>query len=176
MEIAQAYGQAPRPARSVAFLWVSGEEKGLLGSEWFTGHMTLPEGYKIIADINMDMVSRNDPKMISIHPSSKHEGYNTLIPDAVEACKIEGVEVKWDADEFYARTDSYNFAKKGVPIIFFFSGLHADYHQPTDDVSKADFEKAARIARSAFRLGYKTAQATDVPKRLGITKDGAAAQ
>ncbi len=176
LEVAQAYGQSPRPARSVAFLWVSGEEKGLLGSEWFTGHMTIPEGYKIVADINMDMVSRNDGKTISIHPSNKHSGYNTLVPNAAEACKVEGVKVMWDADQFYGRTDSYNFARKGIPIVFFFSGLHPDYHQPTDDVAKADFEKAARIARAAFRLGWHTAQAGDPPKMTGPQEQGDAAQ
>src|SRR5690606_19620154 len=61
LEIAQAFGEGPRPRRSVAFLWVSGEEKGLLGSKWWSEHMTLPEGFEIVANINMDMVSRNDP-------------------------------------------------------------------------------------------------------------------
>ncbi len=69
LEIAQAFGQGPRPARSVAFLWVSGEEKGLLGSHWFADHMNLPAGHKIVADINLDMVSRNDPKKIGVTPS-----------------------------------------------------------------------------------------------------------
>ena len=68
--------------RSVAFLWVSGEEKGLLGSQWFSDHISLPEGYKIVADINLDMVSRNDGKSIGITPSDKHADYSTLIPAA----------------------------------------------------------------------------------------------
>src|SRR5262249_10946177 len=90
----------------------------------------------------------------------------TLITGAQETLKAEGVEPLFNADEFYARTDSYNFAKKGIPIVFFFSGVHADYHRPTDDFEKADFEKAAKIARAAYRLGYQVAQAPDVPKKI----------
>ena len=64
LEIAEAFGDGPKPARSIAMLWVSGEEKGLLGSQWFADHISLPEGYKIVADINIDMVSRNNGKSI----------------------------------------------------------------------------------------------------------------
>jgi Peptidase family M28 len=166
LEIAQAFGQGPRPARSVAFLWVAGEEKGLLGSRWFADHMNLPADHKIVADINLDMVSRNDPKKIGVTPSPKHGDYNTLVPAAQSSCKTEGIEVVFDADEFYLRTDSYSFASKGIPVIFFFSGIHADYHRPTDDIEKADLEKAARIARAAYRLGWQVAQGPDAPKKI----------
>lgn len=166
LEIAEAFGDADRPARSVAFLWVSGEEKGLLGSAYFSDHVSLPEGYKIVADINLDMVSRNDGKQVGITPSDKHPDYSTLIPAAQAHLKAEGMEGQFNSDEFYARTDSYNFARKGIPIIFFFSGVHDDYHKPTDDVEKADFEKAARIARAAFRLGWEMAQASEAPKKI----------
>ena len=67
---------------------------------------------------------------------------------------------------FYRRTDSYSFASKGIPIIFFFSGIHADYHRPTDDIEKADLEKAARIARAAYRLGWQAAQGREAPKKI----------
>ena len=166
LEIAQAFGQGPRPARSVAFLWVAGEEKGLLGSHWFADHMNLPADYKIVADINLDMVSRNDPKKIGVTPSPKHGDYNTLIPAAQSSCQAEGIEVVFDADQFYFRTDSYSFASKGIPVIFFFSGIHADYHRPTDDIEKADTEKAARIGRAAYRLGWQVAQGAEAPKKI----------
>ncbi|MFO0957365.1 MAG: M20/M25/M40 family metallo-hydrolase [Isosphaeraceae bacterium] len=166
LELAEAYGKAPRPARSVAFLWVSGEEKGLWGSQWYSNHMTVPEGYKIVADINIDMVSRNDPTKVGITPSPKHKDYNTLIPAAQAACEAEGMEAQFNADSYYARTDSYNFAAKGIPIIFFFTGEHADYHKPTDDYEKADIEKAARIGRTAFRLGWQAAQADEAPHKI----------
>jgi hypothetical protein len=172
LEIAQAFGQGPRPARSVAFLWVSGEEKGLLGSRWFADHMNLPPDHKIVADINLDMVSRNDPKKIGVTPSPKHGDYNSLVPAAQSSCQAEGMEVVFDADEFYFRTDSYSFAGKGIPVIFFFSGIHADYHQPTDDIEKADLEKAARIARAAYRLGWQVAQGPEAPKKIKDTSKG----
>ncbi len=166
LEIAEAFGDGPRPARSIAFLWVSGEEKGLLGSQWFSDHVSLPQDFKIVADINLDMVSRNDAKSIGITPSDKHADYSTLIPVAMAAAKEEGLTTKFDADQFYFRTDSYHFARKGIPIVFFFCGVHDDYHRPTDDFTKADFEKAARVARSAYRLGWQVAQAKDVPKKI----------
>ncbi|QDV33410.1 M20/M25/M40 family metallo-hydrolase [Tautonia plasticadhaerens] len=166
LEIAQAFGEGPRPRRSVAFLWVSGEEKGLLGSRWWSEHMTLPEGYEVVADINMDMVSRNDPDRVSITPSPDHPDYSTIIPAAVEALEAEGMQPDYDADQFYARTDSYNFARMGIPIVFFFSGLHDDYHRPGDDVEKADVGKAARIARSAYRLGWALGQQDDRPSKI----------
>ena len=166
LEIAHAFGQGPRPARSVAFLWVSGEEKGLLGSRWFADHMNLPADHKIVADINLDMVSRNDPKKVGVTPSPKHGDYNSLVPAAQSSCRAEGMEVVFNADQFYFRTDSYSFASKGIPVIFFFSGIHADYHRPTDDIEKADIEKAARIARAAYRLGWQVAQGRDAPKKI----------
>jgi Peptidase family M28 len=168
LELAQAFGQGPRPARSVAFLWVAGEEKGLLGSQWFADHMNLPTDFKIVADINLDMVSRNDSKKIGVTPSPKHGDYNSLIPMAQSSCQAEGMEVVFDADQFYFRTDSYNFAKKGIPIIFFFSGIHADYHRPTDDIEKADVEKAARVGRAAYRLGWQVAQGAEAPKKIKV--------
>jgi len=166
LEIAEAIGEGPRPARTIVFLWVSGEEKGLWGSSWFADHSPLPSEYKIVADINLDMVSRNDGKQVGITPSPKHGDYSNLIPAAQESLKAEGIEALFNADEFYARTDSFNFAKKGIPVIFFFSGIHADYHKSTDDVDKADFDKAAKIARAAYRLGYQMAQAADAPQKI----------
>jgi hypothetical protein len=170
LEIAQAFGQAERPARSVVFLWVSGEEKGLWGSSWFANHAPLPEGHRIVADINMDMVSRNDPAKISMTPSPTHPENNTLAVAALAACQAEGLTPEFDADQFFHRTDSANFAAKGIPIVFFFSGLHPDYHKPTDDFDKADFAKAARVARAAFRLGWQAAQSPEAPKRVEAEK------
>jgi hypothetical protein len=165
LEIAEAFGDGPKPARSVAFLWVSGEEKGLFGSRWFADHISLPPDYKIVADINIDMVSRNDGKSIGVTPSSKHASHTNLATLAEESAKAEGLEVKYDADSFFNRTDSANFARKGIPVVFFFSGVHEDYHKSTDDVEKADFDKAARVARAAYRLGWQVAQAQETPKK-----------
>jgi hypothetical protein len=165
LEIAEALGDGPKPARSIAMLWVSGEEKGLLGSQWFSDHVSLPEGSRIVADINIDMVSRNNGKSIGLTPSEKHPSHSTLATLALESAKAEGLEVKYDADQFFERTDSANFARKGIPVVFYFSGIHEDYHRPTDDVEKADFEKAARVARAAYRLGWQVAQEPEAPKK-----------
>jgi Zn-dependent M28 family amino/carboxypeptidase len=166
LEIAEAFGDGPRPARSVAFLWVSGEEKGLLGSKWFSDHVSLPSDYKIIADINIDMVSRNDGKSIGLTPSKSHPSHTNLANLAEESAKAEGLEIKYDADQYFGRTDSANFARKDIPVVFFFSGIHEDYHKVTDEVEKADFDKAARVARAAYRLGWQAAQAPEVPKKV----------
>lgn len=166
LEIAQAFAAAPRPARSVLFLWVSAEEKGLLGSKWYADRPTLPDGARIVANINLDMIGRNDPARIGATPSPDLPDHNTLVVDAAETTKAEGLEMLFDTDQFYGRTDSYNFAAKGIPVIFFFAGLHDDYHKPTDDAEKIDIEKAARVARAAFRLGWKAAQAPEPPRKV----------
>lgn len=166
LEIAEAFAQAPRPSRSVLFLWVSAEEKGLLGSKWYADNQLLPQDARIVADINLDMVSRNDPDKISVTPSPEHKDYNSLVPAAQEAAKAEDLEIVFDADPYYGRTDSYNFAAKGIPSIFFFSGLHDDYHKPTDTIEKADLTKAARVARAAFRLGWRIAQESEPPAKI----------
>lgn len=165
IEIAEAIGAGPRPARSVAFLWVSGEEKGLLGSKWFADHVSLPDDYRIVADINLDMVSRNDGKAIGITPSESHPEHNSLSTLAKATCQAEGLEPTFDIDQYFGRTDSASFARKGIPVVFFFNGVHEDYHRPTDDVEKADFDKAARVARAAYRLGWQAAQAAEAPRK-----------
>ena len=87
-------------------------------------------------------------------PSEKHPSHSTLATLAFDSRQeAEGLEVKYDADQFFERTDSANFARKGIPVVFFFSGIHEDYHRPTDDVEKADFDKAASVARVRISAG-----------------------
>ncbi|MFN0057033.1 MAG: M20/M25/M40 family metallo-hydrolase [Planctomycetota bacterium] len=168
LEIAEAFARGPRPRRSVAFLWVSGEEKGLLGSAWFVKHSTLPaDRGAIVANINLDMVGRNEPGKVSICPSPLHEKSSSLNDAVARACASEAFTPMYDADSYFARTDSYNFALKGVPFIFLFSGMHEDYHKPTDTIEKVDFNKAAGIARIAFRLGWETANGAERPALRG---------
>ncbi|ADV62464.1 peptidase M28 [Isosphaera pallida ATCC 43644] len=164
LEVLEALASGPRPARTVAFLWVSGEEKGLLGSRWFANHVSLPEGYEIVGNVNMDMISRNDPLAISLTPSDKHPSHNTIVAHAVAACQAEGIEARFDADQYFFRTDSANFARKGIPVVFFFCGIHPDYHRVSDDVDKGDFDKAAKVTRAVYRLVWSLANATDRPR------------
>jgi hypothetical protein len=172
IEVAQAIAEGARPRRSVAFLWVSGEEKGLLGSRWWSEHMTLPEGYEVVANINMDMISRNDPNRVSITPSPEHPDHSTMIPAAIAALELEAMEPDFDADQFYARTDSFNFARLGIPVIFFFAGIHDDYHRPGDDFEKTDVDKAVRISRAAYRLGWAIAEADERPRKIRPDAEG----
>ncbi len=171
LEVAQAYSEAPAPKRTVVFLWVSGEEKGLLGSEWWAGHDTLPEGHEIVGNLNMDMVGRNDSGKISICPSPEHDGHSTMGKFLAEACSLENYTAVYDADRFYRRTDSYNFAKLGIPFVFFFSGEHEDYHRPSDTIDKVDADKAASVARIAYHLGFELANRAERP-RINEKKSG----
>lgn len=141
--------------RSVLFLTVSGEEKGLLGSEWFVEHPTLPIE-QIVGNINIDMVGRNDSFAIGATPSPAHPAYNTLASRAREAGAQVGLEVEWEAgegkyrkrvDEYYARSDHMHFSNADIPVVFFFSGEHEDYHKQTDTLEKIDQAKVRRVVR-----------------------------
>lgn len=165
IEIAEAFAEGPASPRSILILHVSGEEKGLLGSRWFVEHNPLPEQMKIVADINLDMISRNNPTQIGITPSPKHDHWSSLNEAAEDACEEEGLEPTYDVDSYYGRTDSYNFAKQGIPAIFLFSGVHEDYHRVSDESDKVNFAKAAAVSRVAFRLGWHLSWAKQPPVR-----------
>lgn len=166
LEIAEAFAEGPRPPRSVAFLWVSGEERGLLGSRWFSDHQTFPEDFEIVANINMDMIGRNDIGKIKVTPSPKHKDYSTLSVACQAAAADEGYEVTWDADQYYRRSDHYNFARLGIPVVFLFSGIHEDYHKATDTIEKVKMEKVVSVSRIAYRIGWDAAHSEDRPRRL----------
>ena len=164
--------QAP-PRRTILFLSVSGEEKGLLGSEWWCNHPTVPLD-QVVADINIDMVGRNDPDAVGATPSPKHTDYNTLVARAVELGPTVGLEITWNApkagddrvDNYYQRSDHYNFAEKGIPVVFFFSGVHEDYHRPTDDIEKIDREKLRKMVHLVMALASDVANADQRPRKL----------
>lgn len=166
LEVAQAMASLPvAPRRSVIFLHVSGEEKGLLGSEWFSDHPTVPLG-QIVGDINVDMIGRNSPDSVVVIGKT----YSTMgaTVNAIRAAHPElnlvAADDIWPQQRFFFRSDHYNFARKEVPAIFFFSGVHADYHQPGDEVEKIDTGKAARIARLVFFLANDVANAPQRPR------------
>ncbi|MDB4948582.1 MAG: hypothetical protein JWM27_1231 [Gemmatimonadetes bacterium] len=166
LEVAQAMASLPvRPRRSVVFLHVSGEEKGLLGSRWFSDHPTLPLDH-IVADINVDMIGRNSPDSVVVIGKT----YSTMGAqvNAIRAAHPElhlvAADDIWPQEQFFFRSDHFNFARKEVPAIFFFSGVHADYHRPSDEVEKIDTDKAARTARLVFYLANDVANATARPR------------
>ncbi|HET7228955.1 MAG TPA: M28 family metallopeptidase [Longimicrobium sp.] len=165
LEVARAFASmGMRPKRSIVFLHVSGEEKGLLGSEWFSEHPTLPLN-QIVADINIDMIGRNNPDSVVVIGKS----YSTLgatvnaVQRAHPDLHLTLADDIWPQERFFFRSDHFNFARKEVPAIFFFSGVHPDYHRPSDEVSKIDFDKLTRISRMAFFTAWEVANAPQRP-------------
>ena len=173
MTAAAALAQQAPPRRTILFLSVSGEEKGLLGSDWWCNHPTVPLDH-VVADINIDMVGRNDPDAVGATPSPKHEDYNTLVTRAVELGPTVGLEITWNApkagqdtvDNYYQRSDHYNFASRGIPVVFFFSGVHEDYHRPTDDIEKIDREKLRKMVHLVMALLTDVANADERPHKV----------
>lgn len=160
LEIAEAFASAPtKPKRSMLFVWHAGEEKGLWGSEYFTDHPTVPRD-SIVAQLNMDMVGRGGPN----DELGGGPGYlqligsrrlSTELGDLVEAvAKTEATPFKFDysydanghPQQYYCRSDHYEYARYGIPITFFSTGGHRDYHQVTDEPQYIDYAQLARVA------------------------------
>jgi len=166
VEAAEAFAQLqPRPKRSIIFLTVSGEEKGLWGSAYFADHAPVPVA-NIVADLNTDMVGRNWKDTIVAIGKEHSDLGATLnrVGAAHPELRMQPIDDIWPQESFYTRSDHYNFARKGVPILFFFNGTHADYHRPSDSVDKIDAEKESRIVKLVFYLGLDVANAADRPK------------
>ncbi|HEX6941045.1 MAG TPA: M28 family peptidase [Longimicrobiales bacterium] len=166
LEVAEAFASLPTPpARSLVFLAVSGEEKGLLGSQYYSDHPTVPLE-AIVADINVDMIGRNAPDSIVVIGQE----YSSLGPlvNAVAAARPElGLTVSrdlWPEQRFFFRSDHFNFARKEIPALFFFAGVHEDYHRPSDQVEKIDTDKASRVARLIFYTANEIATRAEPPR------------
>jgi hypothetical protein len=166
MELAEAFSRpGARPKRSIIFLTVSGEEKGLWGSRYFSEHPAVPIG-RIVADLNIDMIGRNWRDTI-VAIGKEHSDLGTTLERVNRAhpeLRMTAIDDRWPEEQFYFRSDHYNFARKGVPILFFFNGVHPDYHQVTDSPDKIDSEKEARILRLLFHLGREIGNARERPK------------
>lgn len=171
LEIAESFVKAKNeghgPRRSVLIMTVSGEEKGLLGSEWYADHPVFPLENTIV-DLNIDMIGRVDPA----HEADSNYVYligsdrlSTELHEISEKCneKYTNLDLDYtfnaedDPNRFYYRSDHYNFAKNGIPCIFYFSGVHEDYHKPTDTPEKIMYEKTALIARLVFHTAWQIA-------------------
>ncbi|MBI5363035.1 MAG: M28 family peptidase [Planctomycetes bacterium] len=152
LALAEALANYGPLRRSVMLMWVSGEEKGLWGSKAWTENPWLPEGAKAVCDLNIDMIGRNAPDKLLITPTEERPEHNGLVRLAQELAPLEGFPKLGSADEYYTRSDHYNFAKKGIPAAFLFSDVHADYHKPTDDPEKIDCDKIRRVARLVLRM------------------------
>jgi Zn-dependent M28 family amino/carboxypeptidase len=166
IELAEAFARlTPRPKRSLVFLTVSGEERGLWGSDYFAGHPPVPVE-RLVADLNLDMVGRNWKDTISAIGKEHSDLGATLarVNTAHPELHMTAVDDLWPAENFYFRSDHYNFARRGVPILFFFNGTHGDYHRPSDHPDKIDAEKQARLTQLVFYLGLEVANAPERPR------------
>ena len=168
MQVAEAFGRAAaagnKPRRSILFMTVTGEEKGLLGSEYYSNHPLFPLE-NTVCDLNIDMTGRRDeghegkPDYIYVIGSDKLSSqlHNVLLEQNKNHM---GLDLDFtfndpnDPNRFYYRSDHYNFAKKKIPVAFFFNGVHEDYHQPTDDVEKIDFDQVQKIGRLVFYMAW----------------------
>ncbi|MBC9933733.1 M28 family peptidase [Chitinophaga qingshengii] len=171
IEMAKAFGKAARegyrPRRSIVFMTVSGEEKGLLGSDYYTSNPIYPLA-KTVVDLNIDMIGRIDPEheqdtnyiyLIGDDKISKvlrplSENVNNTFTRFQLDYKFNDPN---DPHQFYYRSDHYNFARHGIPVIFYFNGTHADYHQPTDTVEKINYDLLARRAQLVFYTAWQIA-------------------
>jgi len=166
LEVAEALsGMRERPRRSIIFLHVSGEEHGLFGSQYYSNNPTVPVA-NIVANINVDMIGRNAADTIVVIGKS----YSSL-GDVVERAGARHPELGltvsddlWPQERFFYRSDHYNFARLDIPAVFFFAGVHEDYHQPSDHVDKIDPDKAARVARLIFFATQDIANETERPE------------
>lgn len=166
IEVAEAMVALPTaPKRSMIFLVVSGEEQGLWGSEWYAEHPSAPIE-DLVADFNTDMVGRNWTDTIVAIGKEHSDLGETLnrVNDLHPELRMTAIDDLWPEERFYFRSDHYNFARKGVPVLFFFNGTHEDYHGRDDEPESIDAEKAARIARLVFYLGVEVGNAAERPK------------
>ncbi|MEL6357371.1 MAG: M28 family peptidase, partial [Bacteroidota bacterium] len=171
LEVAQACMDAKKsgngPRRSILFVWVSGEEKGLLGSKYYVNHPVFPLENTVV-DINVDMVGRVDEKHADNPEYIYVIGSNRLSTDLHNINEemnkqFTQLELDYtynaenDPNRYYYRSDHYNFAEKGIPSIFYFNGTHEDYHQAGDTVDKINFDKMSLIAKLIFHTGWEIA-------------------
>ncbi|MDP2187783.1 MAG: M28 family peptidase [Sphingobacteriaceae bacterium] len=156
-----------RPRRSIAIVWFSGEENGLLGSKWLANHAPMPTDM-ITTNINVDMIGRSDSrhkpdqKYIYVIGADRISRELHEVGEAVneQCCQLE-LDYTYndpkDPNRYYYRSDHYNFAKQGIPSVFYFSGVHADYHRPTDTMDKIDFNRMLYLTEYILYTGWELA-------------------
>ena len=180
LEIAEAFQIAVkennRPKRSIIFLHVTGEEKGLLGSRYYTENPLYPLK-ETIANLNIDMIGRLDPKRVDKDPNYIYLiGSDKLSNELHEVSELVNrkytnlildytFNAENDPNRFYYRSDHYNFAKNGIPVIFYFNGTHEDYHQPTDTADKINYDILQKRAKLIFHTAWELA---NMPNRIKL--------
>src|SRR5262249_11699700 len=176
MALARAFADGARPKRSLLFVWHTGEERGLWGSRYFADYPVVPID-AIVTQLNIDMIGRNrDDKpgesntvylvgsdRISTELHNLNRAANAALPKPL-TLDYEMNDPS-DLEQVYYRSDHYSYAAKGIPIIFFTTGLHADYHANTDEVSKIEFDKLTRITQLVYETGVRVANLDHAPAR-----------
>jgi hypothetical protein len=167
LEIAEAFASMPEPPRrSIIFLAVSGEEKGLLGSAYFADNPTVTRD-SIIANINMDMVGRSPhPDTVAVLGQS-FSSLGPLVQDVnrrMPELRLTVMDDMWPGQNLIFRSDQFNFLRHEIPAIFFFTGLHPDYHTPRDEVPGINLDQITRIGRLGFRVGHAIANDPNRPQ------------
>jgi hypothetical protein len=186
LAMAEALAKAPvRPKRSVLFVWHCGEEKGLWGSRYFTEYPTVPLN-QIVAQINIDMIGRSKKEGDTNPRNADLTGpdavyligstmMSTELGELVNNVNKSYLNITFDTryddpkdpNRFFYRSDHYNYARKGIPIIFFFDGVHEDYHQAGDSADKIDYQKMEKITRTIYMTLWEIAVR---PARLKVDK------
>ncbi len=165
LEVAEAFATAgAAPRRSVVFMTVSGEEKGLLGSRWYAENPVFPLE-RTVANLNMDMIGRNWEDTVGVI-GLEHSSLGSTTRRVAEEHPGLGMHVvgdRWPEERLFYRSDHYNFARNGVPALFYFSGLHEDYHEPSDEAGEVRYRKTARVARLIYLTGLRVADADERP-------------
>lgn len=179
LTLAEVFAKARKdgngPRRSVLFISFTGEEKGLLGSDYYTKFPVFPLD-KTVADLNIDMIGRVDTiKRPSVNytyiigSDKLSTELHSINETANKICCHLDLDYRYndpsDPQKLYYRSDHYNFAKHNIPVIFYFTGLHEDYHKPTDTIDKINFEKTAGIAKLVFNTAWELANR---PERITI--------
>ena len=181
VEIAAAVARGPRPGRSLLFVWHTGEEAGGWGARYFTAFPPVPLD-RIVAQLNLDMIGRSrrpgdgrntrltgpdEVYLVGAHRLSRELGETIarVNRDYLNLTLNPAHDDPGDPERIYERSDHYEYAKHGIPVAFFFSGLHEDYHRPSDEVERIDFVKLQKIARTVLASAWALAEATDRPRR-----------
>jgi Peptidase family M28 len=177
LAIARAWVQGPKPPRSALFVWHVGEEKGLFGSTQFTNHPTVPID-SIVAQLNADMIGRNgDDTLYIVGPGAAPNGQSRVLGGIIDSVNTAlprpfVFDREWDTtthpERIYYRSDHYNYAQKGIPIVFFTTGLHPQYHQVTDEPGLINYPKMARVGALLYESGIAVARRPTRPKPLVV--------
>jgi hypothetical protein len=176
MALAKAFALGPRPKRSLLFMWHSGEESGLYGSRYNADFPIVPLD-RIAAQLNIDMIGRNrcdepsEENTVYVVGSDRISTELHNLDEEANASLAVPLKLDYelndpaDPESIYTRSDHYSYASKGIPIIFYTTGLHRDYHYVTDEVSKIDFPKMAHVTQLVYATGMKVGNLDHVPVR-----------